>query len=130
MLSSQIDPPVRGELSAAISSAVVRVFHEYTGRGPNRARSFVSDDLISVVLEETLTKGERHLVADGKSDIVLQSRDAYQDTMRDALIAAVEQLTGRHVRAFLSANRTDPDVAVESFVLEPVTSENGRVKQL
>lgn len=53
MLSSQIDPPVRGELSAAISNAVVRVFHEYTGRGPNRARSFVSDDLVSVVLEET-----------------------------------------------------------------------------
>jgi hypothetical protein len=49
--------------------------------------------------------------------------------MRDALISAVEQLTGRHVRAFLSDNSIDPDVAVESFVLEPVVSENGRVEQ-
>jgi uncharacterized protein YbcI len=129
MLSSQIDLPVRGELSAAISNAVVRVFHEYTGRGPNRARSFVGEDLVSVVLEETLTKGERQLVADGKSEVVLQSRYAYQQTMRADLTAAVEQLTGRHVRAFLSDNSTDPDIAVESFVLEPVTSENGRTAQ-
>jgi uncharacterized protein YbcI len=129
MPGSQIDLLGRGQLSAAISNAVVRVFHEYTGRGPNRARAFVSDDLISVVLEETLTKGERQLVADGKSDVVLHSRHAYQDTMRDALISAVEQLTGRHVRAFLSDNSIDPDVAVESFVLEPVVSENGRVEQ-
>lgn len=57
---------------------------------------------------------------------MLQSRSAYQDTMRDALIAAVEQLTGRDVGAFLSANSTEPDVAVESFVLEPVASANGR----
>lgn len=129
MPSSQIDLVARGPLSAAISNAVVRVFYEYTGRGPNRARSFVSDDLISVVLEETLTKGERQLAEDGKSDVVLQSRDAYQDMMREDLIAAVEQLTGRHVRAFLSDNSIDPDVAVESFVLEPVASENGRVEQ-
>lgn len=128
MSSSQIDLLGRGQLSAAISNAVVKVFHEYTGRGPKRARSVVSDDLISVVLEETLTKGERQLVADGKSDVVLQSRDAYQDTMRDALIASVEELTGREVRAFLSGNSIDPDVAVESFVLEPVASENGRVE--
>jgi uncharacterized protein YbcI len=123
--SSQIDLPTRGELSAAISNAVVRVFHEYTGRGPNRARSFVSDDLISVVLEETLTKGERHLLADGKSEIVLQSRDAYQQAMCADLIAAIEDLTSRRVRAFLSDNSTDPDIAVESFVLEPTTS-NGQ----
>lgn len=129
MSTSQIEHLKRGELSAAISNAVVRVFYDYTGRGPNRARAFVHDDLVSVVLEDTLTKGERHLVADGKSEVVLQSREAYQDTMRADLIAAVEQLTGRKVRAFLSDNSTDPDVAVESFVLEPTGSMNGRVQQ-
>jgi len=35
---------------------------------------------------------------------------------------AVERHSGRKVRAFLSDNHVDPDIAVESFVLEP-TSE-------
>jgi uncharacterized protein YbcI len=39
--------------------------------------------------------------------------------MRADLIAAIEELTGRKVRAFLSDNQIDPDIAVESFVLEP-----------
>jgi len=49
----------------------------------------------------------------------LDSRKAYQQTMSRDLVAAVEQLTGRTVHAFLSDNRTDPDIAVESFVLAP-----------
>lgn len=128
MPGSQIEHPKRGELSAAISNAVVRVFREYTGRGPDRARAFIDDDLIAVVLEDTLTKGERTLVAEGKSDVVLQYRYAYQQTMRADLIAAVESLAGRKVRAFLSDNSTDPDVAVESFVMEPV-AQNGKVAE-
>lgn len=31
----------------------------------------------------------------------------------------MEELTGRRVLAFLSDNHVDPDVAVETFVLEP-----------
>jgi uncharacterized protein YbcI len=39
--------------------------------------------------------------------------------MRDALVSAVEEHTGRRVAAFLSDHHTNPDVAVEVFVLEP-----------
>ena len=38
---------------------------------------------------------------------------------RDA-VAAVEQISGRTVRAFTSANHLDEDLAVEIFVLEPL----------
>jgi hypothetical protein len=34
-------------------------------------------------------------------------------------IAAVEDLTGRTVIAFMSANHIDPDLAAEPFVLAP-----------
>ena len=49
---------------------------------------------------------------------MLEMRRAYQETMRPELIAIVERLTGRKVAAFMSANHVDPDVAVETFVLE------------
>jgi uncharacterized protein YbcI len=120
MSSSQIDAPADGALSAAISNAVVGLLHDYTGRGPTRARTHIATDLITVVLEDTLTKGERSLVADGKSELVLGTRYAYQQTMRTDLVAVVEARSGRQVRAFLSDNHLEPDIAVECFVLEPV----------
>jgi uncharacterized protein YbcI len=39
--------------------------------------------------------------------------------MREEAIAKIEELTGRKVMAFMSANHIDPDLAAELFVLEP-----------
>ncbi len=106
-----------GLLAADISNAMVRLLSDYTGRGPTKARTYIQDDLVTVVLRDTLTKGERSLCRDGKAELVLANRTAFQETMADDLIAVVEQLIGRKVEAFLSANHIDPDLAVESFVL-------------
>jgi len=108
-----------GSVTAAISNATVKLLHEYTGRGPTKARTYVNENLITVVLEDTLTMGERSLVRDGEIDLVLATRKAFQRTMGPELVAAVERESGRKVFAFLSDNRADPDVAVESFVLVP-----------
>jgi uncharacterized protein YbcI len=119
MASTQDERPGTGSIAVAISNAVVRLMSEYTGRGPTRARTYLQDDLITVVLQDTMTKGERSLVRDGRSDLVLTTRKAYQCTMRSDLVAAVEDLTSRTVAAFLSDNHIDPDIAIESFVLAP-----------
>ena len=108
-----------GQLTAAISNAVVHVLGEYTGRGPTRARAHLSRDTVTVVLHDTLTKGERRLVSDGHAPVVLRTRSIFQELMRSDLVASVEDLTGRKVAAFMSANHIDPDMAVETFVLEP-----------
>jgi uncharacterized protein YbcI len=108
-----------GRLAAAISNKVVRVITDYTGRGPTRARAYIQDDLVSVVVQDTLTKGERSLVQDGRAEVVMTMRKAFQDTMRDDLVAGIEELTGRKVVAFFSANHIGPDAALESFLLAP-----------
>jgi uncharacterized protein YbcI len=119
MSNIQIESQTVGPLAASISNGVVHLLLEYTGRGPTRARTYITDDLVSVVLEDTLTKGERSLVEDGETTLVLTARKAYQRTMREDLIALVEETTGRKVRAFLSDNHMEPDIAIESFLLEP-----------
>jgi len=113
------DGPTRGSISTAISNAVVRLMSEYTGRGPTKARTALSRDLVTVVLQDTLTKGERSLATAGKQDLVLQMRQQFQRTMRDDLVAAVEMILERKVIAFMSDNHIDPDMAVETFILEP-----------
>jgi uncharacterized protein YbcI len=70
-------------------------------------------------MQDTLTKAERSLVADGKQEEVLRGRHSLQRTMRGDLVAAVERLTGREVVAFMSDNHVDPDLACEIFVLGP-----------
>ena len=108
-----------GSMAAAISSAVVGLLHEYTGRGPTTARTTVGGDTIVVTLRNSLTKAERTLAARGQALEVLAMRRAFQNTMREDMIAVVERLTGRGVEAFLSDNLHEPDVAVEIFLMAP-----------
>jgi predicted RecB family endonuclease len=79
----------------------------------------INQDLVTIVLADTLTKGERRLVDNGLSDRVLQLRHDYQLTMRDDLVAIVEGQLDRTVTAFMRQNHIDPDLAIEVFVLEP-----------
>ena len=118
------DLPAGLSAAARISNLIVGLMSAYTGRGPTRARTSIDEDLISVVLRDTLTKGERSLVADGRSQLILDMRRAYQTTMRREMVAGVEAITGRTVIAFLSDNHIEPDVAIESFVLEPLSSRD------
>jgi uncharacterized protein YbcI len=117
-LTDSTDPVGVGSVGAEISNAVVRLLSEYTGRGPTKARTHIHEDLITVVLRDTLTKGERSLVAAGKTEVVLDARKAYQNAMKTDLVATVEHCSGRKVAAFLSENHIEPDIAIESFVLE------------
>lgn len=114
------EPRADGTLSAAISNAVVGLLHDYTGRGPTRARTTMGPDTIVVTLRDSLTRAERTLADRGQATEVLAMRRAFQDTMRDDLVAAVERLSGRTVEAFLSDNLHAPDVAVEVFLLRPL----------
>jgi uncharacterized protein YbcI len=125
MPSTTFDPTATGPSGLAIANHVVRLLSEYTGRGPTKARTSFGDDLVTVVVRDLLTKGERSLVRDGRADLVLDLRRAYQATMGDELTDGIEEITGRHVIAFLSSNHVDPDIAIESFVLAP--RDNGHL---
>jgi uncharacterized protein YbcI len=130
MASTYMEHSLGGSKAAAISNHVVRTMSEYTGRGPTKARTYVNDDVVTCVLQDTLTKGERSLVSDDLCDLVLAMRKAYQGTMRTDLVNGVEEILGRKVNAFMSDNHIAPDVAVEVFVLAPVVSsprDNGAV---
>jgi uncharacterized protein YbcI len=107
--------------TAQIARRVVHILNEFTGRGASSARVAIEGDVVTVLLRDTLTKAERSLVDDGRGQLVLEVRKAFQLTMRDELVGAVEGITGRPVVAFMSDNHLDPDLAVEVFVLAPVS---------
>ena len=122
--SSRDGPTNHNQLAAAISTAVVHVISQHTGRGPTKARTTIDGELVVVILRETMTKGERALVMGGKDAQVLQLRGAFQDNMRQDLVAVIERLTERHVQAFMSANHTKPDAGAEIFLLDGAVADN------
>jgi uncharacterized protein YbcI len=108
-----------GALLTALSNAVVRIVREYTGRGPTHARTSIRDNVVVVLMQETLLKAEHSLINDDKGKLVVEMRRSFQQTMRRELSEAVEELTGRKVVAFMSDSHLEPDYSVELFVLEP-----------
>jgi uncharacterized protein YbcI len=70
-------------------------------------------------MADTLTKGEKALVARGQHDGVREMRRQFQQAMQDDLCAAVEKITGRQVIGFFSDNHIDPDMALEGFAPAP-----------
>jgi uncharacterized protein YbcI len=118
LVPHETPPAAADRASMRISKAIIRLLSEYTGRGPRRARTTITGNLVVVLLEDTLTRGERSLVAAGEVDAVMTMRSSYQQAMKPEAIAMVEQHTGRRVIAFMSTNHPDPDYACELFVLD------------
>ncbi len=108
--------------TAEIANEAVGVLREYTGRGPTRAKTMINEDVVTVLFADTLTKGERRLAENGHAERILELRHDFQQVMRDDLVAIVERHLKRKVIAFMSQHHIDPDLAVEVFVLEPVTA--------
>ena len=109
----------RGAITRAISDGAVQLLREYTGRGPTKARTIINEDMVTILLADTLTKGEQKLVELGRGARVLETRHEFQRVMRDELVRLVEVQMRREVIAFMSANHADPDLAVETFILAP-----------
>jgi uncharacterized protein YbcI len=121
-MADSAEPVVRPQgnsnsLQVELSNAIVGLLREYTGRGPTKSRTTVRDNVVVVMLEQTLTKGEQVLVDKGRIEQVLTLRREYQEAMREESSTRVAELTGRNVIAFMSANHLDPDLAAEIYVL-------------
>jgi uncharacterized protein YbcI len=108
-----------GEQLAGVTNGIVKLFREYYGRGPTKAKSYVLDDRILVcVLEATMTKVEQTLVENGHGDKVREVRLTFQEAMADEFKRVVTEHTGRQVLAYHSQLTLDPDIGFEFFVLE------------
>jgi uncharacterized protein YbcI len=113
------------EAAAAISRELVSLHKQFYGRGPVRAKTYLVDDTVVCVLEGGFTVVERTLIEVGRAAAVHDMRLSFQAAMRDQFTAIVESALGRSVRAYLSQVHTDPDVAVELFLLEPEGTDAG-----
>jgi uncharacterized protein YbcI len=117
MATEERIPPKATSPSARISTSLVQLFAKYAGRGPTLARTTIGRDHVLVLVRDSLTKHEQTLTNTGREDVVIEGRQGLQGAIKDEAIALVEEVIGRKVVAFLSANHIDPDIGAELFVL-------------
>ncbi len=118
-MSRANEPLSGGALNAALANELGKLIADFTGRGATKSRAFIQQEVVVCVFEDGATRAERNLVAAGKSELVRIQRDALQRAIGPQLIAAVERLTGRTVRTFLSGMDEEGGASIEAFLLEP-----------
>ena len=112
-----------GELLAEISRSMVQLYKELYGKGPTKARTYITGDLVVCVLEGGFHRGERALLEHGQDETVLTQREAVQETMRDRFVELIERLVDRKVVSFISGVDAATETSADLFVLESPTDE-------
>jgi uncharacterized protein YbcI len=97
---------------------VVRVHSRRIGRGPTRAQAFCLANLVVLLMEDSMTRSERTLATGGADDAIVRLRREFEHMMRDELVSAVEELTGRRVVGFMCDSLASPDLTAELYVLD------------
>jgi uncharacterized protein YbcI len=117
----------RSMVLAELSNRHVKLYKELFGRGPTKARTrFFGRDGLICTLENSMTLAERKLVEMGEKQRMRDTRTYFQHASEDDFVAAVEDITGRKVRAFVSGMDVEADLASEVYYLEPeVPFEDG-----
>ena len=114
------DVPAGQSVQLALSNEMVKLYKELFGRGPTKARTnFAGPDLIICSLESTLTPAELSMVEMGEHQRLRDMRLFFQHARETDFREAVERITGRRVRGFVSGMDTHKDISAEIFYLEP-----------
>jgi uncharacterized protein YbcI len=108
-----------GHLLSAISTAIVGILRDHYGRGPMKAKTYVLDDIIVVVMRGSgFTPLEQTIMDSGNPDRVIAMREDFQRVMSERYKLQIEELTGRKVLAFLSQAHVEPDITMEIFFVD------------
>jgi uncharacterized protein YbcI len=118
-VEAQEGHPGLGDELAEITNGIVRLFSEYYGRGPTRAKSYLLEDrYVVTVLRDTMTTVERTLAENGHVDLIRRVRLTFQEAMAAEFKGVVERALGRRVASYHSQILVEPDVGFEFFLLE------------
>ena len=117
-VGEDVEAGVGAHLLAQISNEMVRAQKTFFGRGPEKAKSYLLDDFLLIIMRGGFLPAERTMLDGGKQDVVRQFRQDFENEMTGRLIATMEGLTGRRILTRQSQVLFDPDIVVEIFFFD------------
>ncbi|MGH3146231.1 MAG: DUF2294 domain-containing protein [Rubrobacter sp.] len=114
----------QSKTEAAISDAMVAFQHEFVGRGPDRARTLVVEDLVIVRSFGVLTPAEKQLAGSFEGRRLIKAmRQQVLEAGREVLEGIVERNTGAEVVSVHSDISTKSGEWLDVFVLDRSVEE-------
>ena len=108
-----------GRLLSAISNSIAALRREHYGRGPMKAKTYILDDIIIVVMRENgYSAIEKTMMDNGEAQRVIALREDFQRVMAKRYSDTIELLTGRSVVAFLNRAHLEPDLSMKVFIVD------------
>jgi uncharacterized protein YbcI len=104
---------------------MVMLHKDFYGKGPTKARTYVQDDVVVVLMRGGFTRVEETLLREGRGEAVTRQRGDFQAVMHDRFSEVIQDELGRKVIAFMSASHQDLDLLAEMLLLEPLDAEEG-----
>ena len=109
---------VSADARRAISRSVVSLLKEHLGRGPVKAKTYIHDDSVLVLMYEGHTVSEKTLSDGGQPNAVASQRVKSSEAIRERLIAVIEAETNRKVIGYMSSSQQEPSLLSYVFVLD------------
>ena len=100
----------------------MRLLRERTTRAPGDARTVFSSDRAIVILSDCLSSEELYLARRGHAALVMRTRVALYEAIRDEASAVIEAITDHRVVDYVTEQDHEPDLTVMAFVLQPAPS--------
>jgi uncharacterized protein YbcI len=96
---SEVEDRHRRDMLQEISRAMVKLYREQFGRGPETVWTrYSGPDALLCVLGNSLTPVERSMLQIGEDQRVREIRTMFQHTTEPQFRTEVERITGRHER--------------------------------
>lgn len=88
----------KGQIEAALTTALTQFEREFLGRGPKDARTFIVADMVLVRLKGILSPAEQKLgIEPGGVELIKQMRSRLIESSSAVLVQMVEEATGARV---------------------------------
>jgi uncharacterized protein YbcI len=106
-----------GSVRSELEGAMVALFKQYYGKGPEAAKAVIRDEYVFLVLEGGLTRNEETLLEAGQEEEIRRYRLAFQESVRERVESAISEIMGRPA-TYHSQVTFHPFRSFEIFVLE------------
>ena len=92
-----LETQTRGQMERTLSQRVQALYRTQLGQQPSRVQCQIFDGKVVIVLEDSITKTERVLVANGQKNLAEQVRDDLDKAFNPQLTQLIQEVIGIEV---------------------------------
>ncbi|HBL13924.1 MAG TPA: hypothetical protein DD379_21520 [Cyanobacteria bacterium UBA11162] len=112
--------PTRGQLERTLSQRIQSLYREQLGHQPSKVTVAITDERITILIEDAITQPEQLLVNLGREELTEQVRSDLDQAIQVSLRSLIEEVVGLEVVDLLSDTTLETGRAGSIAVLSDI----------